>query len=116
MAISHNTTTRQTWSGAPMLDVEPFRRWLADHMDAGGLTRVTVARRVGVDEARVRRWLLGAEAGQPVVSELLVERVGIALARNPRLAAELYPQLAEPTCQVCGAARGCKHLTGERPR
>jgi hypothetical protein len=51
-----------------------------------------------------------------VISELLVERAGIALARNPRLAAELYPQLAEPTCQVCGASRGCEHLTGQRAR
>jgi hypothetical protein len=99
-----------------MLDVEPFRHWLTSYMQDNELTRVTIARRVGVDEARVRRWLLGADAGQPVISELLVERAGIALARNPRLAAELYPQLAEPTCQVCGASRGCEHLTGQRAR
>jgi hypothetical protein len=47
MAISHNTTSRQTWSGAPMLDVEPFRHWLTSYMQDNELTRVTIARRVG---------------------------------------------------------------------
>jgi hypothetical protein len=45
-----------------------------------------------------------------VISELTVEAVGIALAGNPRLVPELYPHMAEPVCQRCGAPTGCDHL------
>ena len=48
--------------------------------------------------------------GQERISELIVERVGIMLDRDPALARTLYPELAEPVCALCGAARGCRHL------
>jgi hypothetical protein len=51
------------------------------------------------------------------ISETTVEALGIALA------AELYPHVAEPVCQHCGAHASCTHLgrdlelgaVGERP-
>jgi hypothetical protein len=48
-----------------------------------------------------------------VISELTIEAVGIALTANPRLVAELYPHMAEPICQHCGAPTDCNHLGHE---
>jgi hypothetical protein len=86
-------------------------------MERHGVTQTQVARILGRDEAMIRRWFLQDDAGDYVhewISERQVERVGIELDRNPRLAPELYPFLAEPVCQRCGAERGCAHLTGRR--
>ena len=37
------------------------------------------------------------------------------MANNPRLVVELelYPHMAEPVCQRCGAAADCDHLDRE---
>ena len=48
-----------------------------------------------------------------VISELTIEAVGIALAGNPPLVPELYPHMAEPVCQRCGAPADCDHLGRE---
>lgn len=48
-----------------------------------------------------------------VISELTVQTVGMALTGNPRLVPELYPHMAEPVCQHCGAPADCDHLGGE---
>ena len=37
-----------------------------------------------------------------VISELVIEHVGIALVGNPR-SCPRYPHMAEPVCQHCGA-------------
>jgi len=48
-----------------------------------------------------------------IISELTIEHVGITLTANPRLVPELYPHMAEPVCQRCGALGDCDHLSRE---
>jgi len=103
-----------------VLAVGPFRDWLDEHMSAHELTSADVARVIGRDESMVRGWfgVRGRDwrTQSPerfvihIVSELVVEHVGIALTGNPRLVPELYPHMAEPVCQRCGAPEGCDHL------
>jgi hypothetical protein len=103
-----------------VLAVGPFRDWLAQHMCAHQLTPADVARRIDKDDNVVRAWF-GERArdwrSQPpdrfvvyVISELTIEHAGIALTGNPRLVPELYPHMAEPVCQRCGASTDCEHL------
>jgi hypothetical protein len=103
-----------------VLAIGPFRDWLAEHMTRHELASTDVAAAIGTDEAVVRGWF-GVRPRDwrqhptgrfvvHVISESTVETVGIALTGNPRLAAELYPHLAEPVCQHCGAHAGCRHL------
>jgi hypothetical protein len=103
-----------------VLAIGPFRDWLHRHMAAHELTAVDVAQSIRIDEAVVRGWF-GVRPRDwrehtrerfvvHTISESMIEAVGIALAANPRLAAELYPHLAEPVCQHCGAPAGCTHL------
>jgi hypothetical protein len=103
-----------------MLAIGPFRDCLARHMAAGELTAADVGRSIRIDEAVVRGWF----AVRPpdwrehttdrfvvhTISETTIEAIGIALTGNPRLAADLYPHLAEPVCQHCGAPADCTHL------
>jgi len=49
-------------------------------------------------------------------SELTIEAVGITLTGSPRLVLELYPHMAEPVCQRCGAPAHCDHLGHELHR
>jgi hypothetical protein len=103
-----------------VLSVGPFRDWLTEYMRAHDLTSVDVARVIGRDEATVRGWF-GVRGRDwrtqsqerfviHIISELVVEHVGIALTGNPRLVPELYPHMAEPVCQRCGAPEACDHL------
>jgi hypothetical protein len=71
-----------------MLSADKFQLWLRQMMRFRGWTILDVAELVGVHERRVRA-ILGNER----VCELSVERFGIALAGDPRLAAQLYPEL-----------------------
>ena len=106
-----------------VLAIGPFRDWLDEHMRAHELTAVDVATSIGRDEAMVRAWfgVRGRDwrTQSPdrfvihVISELTVEQVGIALTGNPRLVPELYPHMAEPVCQRCGATTDCVHLGRE---
>lgn len=92
--MSTSTTRRNaTWQGAPLLDAGPFRTWLIDYMELRNLTVEDVAQAVQVDGGAVARWLGRKSVSSNTVSELLVERVGIALLGDPRLAAQLYPEL-----------------------
>jgi hypothetical protein len=81
---------RATWNGAPLLDPYTFRAWLLGLMRSRQLSHMDIGRACGIDERAVRRWLDPATLS---VSELVVEKVGIALDGNPRLAADLYPEL-----------------------
>jgi hypothetical protein len=113
-------TSKGCRGGQLVLAIGPFRDWLIEYMTTNELTAVDVAQRIGRDEAIVRGWF-GVRARDwrtqsqehfviHVISELVVEHVGIALVGNPRLAAELYPHMAEPVCQHCGATTDCDHL------
>jgi hypothetical protein len=103
-----------------VLAIGPFRDWLGEHMRVHELTSVDVAKTIGRDEAMVRGWfgVRGRDwrSQSPdrfvvyVISELTVEAVGIALTGDPRLVPELYPHMAEPVCQRCGATGDCEHL------
>jgi hypothetical protein len=103
-----------------VLAIGPFRDWLSQHMATHQLTHADVARMIGRDDTMVRGWfgVRGRDwrTQSPdrfvihIISELTIEAVGIALAGNPRLVAELYPHMAEPVCQRCGAPEGCDHL------
>jgi hypothetical protein len=106
-----------------VLVIGPFRDWLLEHMTAHELTSSDVARSIGRDETMVCGWF-GVRGGDwrtqspdrfvvHVTSELTVEAVGIALTGNPRLVPELYPHMAEPVCQRCGAHADCDHLGRE---
>jgi hypothetical protein len=106
-----------------VLAIGPFRDWLAEHMTRHELAGTDVAAVIGTDEAVVRGWFAvrprdwrqhtGQRFVVHTISETTVERVGIALLGDPRLAAQLYPHLAEPVCQRCGAHDGCRHLGRE---
>lgn len=110
---------------ALVLAIGPFRDWLGRYMRLHGLMAGDVARCIGRDEAMVRGWfgVRGRDwrSQSPdrfvvhVISET-VEAVGIALAGNPRLVPELYPHMAEPACQRCGAEADCDHLGREAGR
>jgi hypothetical protein len=103
-----------------VLAIGPFRDWLTQYMAAHQLTHADVARVIGGDDTMVRGWfgVRGRDwrTQSPdrfvvhIISELTIEAVGIALAGNPRLVPELYPHLAEPVCQCCGATTDCDHL------
>jgi hypothetical protein len=103
-----------------VLAIGPFRDWLIEYMRTHQLTTADVARLIRRDDAMVRGWfgVRGRDwrAQSPdrfvvhIISELTIERVGIVLAGNPRLVAELYPHMAEPVCQHCGAPADCDHL------
>jgi hypothetical protein len=64
---------------------------------------------LGTDVAVVRGWFgvrprdwhqpTGQRFVVHTINETTVEQGGIELGANPRLAAELYPHLAEPVCQ-----------------
>jgi hypothetical protein len=103
-----------------VLAIGPFRDWLDEYMRAHELTSADVARVIGRDESMVRGWF-GVRGRDwrtqsqerfvvHIISELVVEHVGIALTGNPRLVPELYPHMAEPVCQRCGAPKDCDHL------
>jgi hypothetical protein len=104
-----------------VLAIGPFRDWLDAQMLTHELTAVDVARRIGRDEAILRGWFdIGSRDWRTqsqehfivhVISELVIEHVGIALTGNPRLVPELYPHMAEPVCQHCGATTDCDHLS-----
>ncbi len=49
-----------------------------------------IARRVGTDEAAVRRYLTLPEGRK--ISDATIEHYGIALVQDPRLTARLYPK------------------------
>jgi hypothetical protein len=112
--------SRGCHGGELVLAIGPFRDWLTEHMLAHDLTALHVAQQIKRDEAIVRGWFgvrsrdWRSKSSQRfvvhVISEMVVEHVGIALVGNPRLAPELYPHLAEPVCQHCGAVTGCEHL------
>ncbi len=103
-----------------VLAIGPFRDWLHEHMSAHRLTATDVARVIGRDQAVVCGWfgVRGRDwrTQSPdrfvihIISELTIEHVGIALTGNPRLVPELYPHMAEPVCQRCGATSNCDHL------
>jgi hypothetical protein len=106
-----------------VLAIGPFRDWLTEYMHARRLTIADLARAIGRDDAMVRGWF-GVRGRDwrtqapdrfvvHVISELTVEVVGIALVGNPRLVSELYPHMAEPVCQRCGAHADCDHLGRE---
>jgi hypothetical protein len=113
-------TSKGCRGGQLVLAIGPFRDWLHDHMLAHELTAMDVARRIGRDEAIVRGWF-GIRSRDwrtqspnhfvvHVISELVIEHVGIALTGNPRLVPELYAHMAEAVCQHCGATTNCHHL------
>lgn len=89
-----NTTTpkhrKTTWNGAPLLAPEPFREWLTQTMRCRQLGTTDIAVAMGITERVIYRVLHEESAA---VSELTVERAGIALDGDPRLAAQLYPEL-----------------------
>src|SRR5918998_1475433 len=103
-----------------VLAIGPFRDWLTEYMTAHQLHASDVARLIGKDDNVVRGWfgVRGRDwrSQSPdrfvihVISELTIEAVGIALTGNPRLAPELYPHMAQPVCQRCGAPSDCDHL------
>ena len=109
-----------------VLAIGPFRDWLTEHMTAHQLTIADLARAIGRDDNMVRGWfgVRGRDwrSQAPdrfvihVISELTVEAVGIALTGSPRLVPELYPHMAEPVCQRCGAMSDCDHLGRELGR
>jgi len=100
--------------------IGPFRDWLHDHMTTHQLKAADIARRIGRDETIIRGWFCvrGRDWRTQsterfvvhVISERTIEQVGIALTGNPRLLPELYPHMAEPVCQHCGASTDCDHL------
>jgi hypothetical protein len=107
-----------------VLAIGSFRDRLLEHMRAHQLTAADIARSIGRDEEMVRGWF-GVRGRDwrtqvsdgfviHVISELTIEAVGIALTGNPRLVPELYPHMAEPVCQRCGAPADCDHL-GRQP-
>jgi len=106
-----------------VLAIGPFREWLTEYMSAHDLTIADLARSIGRDDAMVRGWfgVRGRDwrTQSPdrfvihIISELTIEAVGIALTGNPRLVPELYPHMAEPVCQRCGAPEDCDHLGRE---
>jgi hypothetical protein len=106
-----------------VLVIGPFRDWLSEYMTAHQLTAVDIATCIGRDEAMIRGCfgVRGRDwrSQSPdrfvihVISELTIEAVGIALTGNPRLVPELYPHMAEPVCQHCGAPTDCDHLGQE---
>lgn len=87
-----------------LLDARPFLRWVAAHWPEDGIDTMPNG---GAALARRLRALVD---GQELVSDSVIEKAGILLQRNPRITAELYPDLAEPVCAVCRAERGCQHL------
>jgi hypothetical protein len=103
-----------------VLAIGPFRDWLDGHMAGYELTAADVGQSIRIDEAVVRGWFgvrprdwrehTAERFVVHTISETTIEAVGIALTGNPGLAAELYPHLAEPVCQHCGAPTGCTHL------
>jgi hypothetical protein len=103
-----------------VLAIGPFRDWLTEYMRAHDLTSADIARLIGRDDAMVRGWfgVRGRDwrTQSPdrfvvhIISELTIEHVGITLVGNPRLVPELYPHMAEPVCQRCGATNDCDHL------
>jgi hypothetical protein len=103
-----------------VLAIGPFRDWLHAHMATHELTAVHVAQSIRVDEAVVRGWFdvrprdwrehTRERFVVHAISESMIEAVGIALTGNPRLVSELYPHMAEPVCQRCGASTSCEHL------
>jgi hypothetical protein len=116
-------TTGGKQGSSLVLAIGPFRDWLTEHMQAQQLTCADVARLIGRDDTMVRGWfgVRGRDwrTQSPdrfvihVISELTIEHVGIALTGNPRLVPELYPHMAEPVCQRCGAPADCDHLGRE---
>jgi hypothetical protein len=108
----------RSWRSIPGAD-----RRRALPLDLGAGTDVAVVR--GWFGVRPRDWHqpTGQRFVVHTINETTVEQGGIELGANPRLAAELYPHLAEPVCQHCDAPAGCPHLgralelgaIGERP-
>jgi hypothetical protein len=126
----HTETGASGWFPAPtaggkqgstlVLAIGPFRDWLTEYMNANQLLSADIARLIGRDDAMVRGWfgVRGRDwrTQSPdrfvvhIISERTIEHVGITLTGNPRLVAELYPHMAEPVCQRCGATTDCEHL------
>jgi hypothetical protein len=106
-----------------VLAIGPFRDWLTEYMNAHQIVSADVARLIGRDDAMVRGWfgVRGRDwrTQSPdrfvihIISERTIEHVGIALTGNPRLVPQLYPHMAEPVCQRCGATSDCDHLAVE---
>jgi hypothetical protein len=129
----HTATTTTDRFPAPMaggkqgltlvLAIGPFRDWLTEYMNVHQIVSADVARLIGRDDAMVRGWfgVRGRDwrSQSPdrfvvhIISERTIEHVGIALTGNPRLVPELYPHMAEPVCQRCGATGDCEHLGRE---
>jgi hypothetical protein len=113
-------TTGGKQGASLVLAIGPFHNWLTQYMTAHQLTCADVARLIGRDDTMVRGWfgVRGRDwrTQSPdrfvihVISELTIEAVGIILTGNPRLVPELYPHMAEPLCQRCGAPTDCDHL------
>jgi hypothetical protein len=109
-----------------VLAIGPFRDWLTEYMNAHQIVSADVARLTGHDDAMVRGWfgVRGRDwrTQSPdrfvvhIISERTIEHVGITLTGNPRLVPELYPHMAEPVCQRCGATSHCDHLGHELER
>ena len=115
-------TTGGKQGSSLVLAIGPFRDWLTEHMQAHQLTAADIARLTGRDDTMVRGWFgvrgrdwhtQSPDRFVVHISELTIEHVGIALTGNPRLVAELYPHMAEPVCQRCGAPADCDHLGHE---
>jgi hypothetical protein len=116
-------TAGGTQGSTLVLAIGPFRDWLTDYMNAHQILLADVARLIGRDDAMVRGWfgVRGRDwrTQSPdrfvvhIISERTIEHVGIALTGNPRLVPELYPHMAEPVCQRCGATGDCDHLGHE---
>lgn len=84
MTTTHSKYRKNHHDGAPLLDSVPFIMWLYGFNQPAS----ELARALGVDEGRMRRVLSGER-----VSERFIERAGIELTDDPRLAARLYPEL-----------------------
>lgn len=81
------------YSDARRMPIEPFTKWLTEVKAAEGWTTSDMALLIGVDAKRVRVWLNEGIKPQKQVLDRTVEKVGIALVQDPRIAEQLYPEL-----------------------
>jgi hypothetical protein len=116
-------TAGGTQGSTLVLAIGPFRDWLTQYMNAHQIVSADIARLIGRDDAMVRGWF-GVRGRDwrtqsldrfvvHIINERTIEHVGITLTGNPRLVPELYPHMAEPVCQRCGATADCDHLGRE---
>lgn len=101
-------STKAIDAGAPLLPARPLWDWLAQALrDPAAPPLETVTLDGGAPGTVARALRRSAQTG--VLSERLIEHIGLIFG-DPRLAATLYPRLAEPVCALCGADDGCRHL------